>query len=47
MAGRAIFEYDAEQNIIFTADRWELKTREDVDEFVREYMKFCSGLKKK
>lgn len=47
MAGRAIFEYDAEQNIIFTADRWELKTREDVDEFVREYVKFCSGLKKK
>ncbi len=47
MAGRAIFEYDAEQNIIFTADRWEIKTREDVDEFVREYVKFCSGLGKK
>jgi hypothetical protein len=47
MAGRAIFEYDAEQNIIFTTDRWEIKTREDVDEFVREYEKFCSDLGKK
>ncbi len=47
MAGRAIFEYDAEQNIVFTADHWEIKTREDVDEFVREYVKFCSSLGKK
>ncbi len=47
MSGSVTFEYDAEKNIVFTEDDWEVKTREDVDAFFAEYQKFFKGLNKK
>jgi hypothetical protein len=47
MSGSVTFEYDAEKNIVFTEDNWEIKTREDVDAFFVEYQKFFKGLNKK
>lgn len=47
MSGSVEFEYDAEKNIVFTEDNWEIKTREDVDAFFAEYEKFFNGLNKK
>jgi len=41
------FEYDAEKNIVFTEDNWEVKTREDVDKFFAEYKKYFTALGKK
>lgn len=47
MPGSVKFEYDAEKNIVFTEDNWEIKTREDVDAFIAEYEKFFKDLNKK
>ncbi|MGB3341130.1 MAG: hypothetical protein WBB37_06585 [bacterium] len=47
MSGSVEFEYDAELNIVFTEDNWEVKTREDVDAFFVEYQKFFQKLGKK
>ena len=47
MSGSVEFEYDAELNIVFTEDKWEVKTREDVDAFFAEYKKFFQNLGKK
>jgi len=47
MPGRVILEYDPELNIVFTDDQWDVKTKEDVDEFFEEYRKFFEGLGKK
>jgi hypothetical protein len=47
MPGSVTFEYDAEKNIVFTEDNWDVKTREDVDAFFTEYEKFFSKLGKK
>jgi hypothetical protein len=47
MSGSVEFEYDAELNIVFTEDNWEVKTREDVDAFFAEYQKFFQRLGKK
>jgi len=41
------FEYDEELNVVFTEDHWEVKTREDVDQFFAEYKKYFSALGKK
>lgn len=41
------FEYDAERNIVFTEDHWDVKTKEDVDQFFAEYEKYFTGLGKK
>jgi hypothetical protein len=47
MPGSVKFEYNAQKNIVFTEDNWEIKTREDVDAFFAEYEKFFKGLNKK
>lgn len=47
MPGRVIFEYDEKLNIVFTEDHWEIKTRQDVDEFFAEYQKYFQKLAKK
>jgi hypothetical protein len=47
MSGSVEFEYDAELNIVFTEDNWEVKTHEDVDAFFAEYQKFFQKLGKK
>lgn len=41
------FEYDAALNIVFTEDHWEVKTKEDVDQFFAEYKKYFTALGKK
>ena len=47
MPGSVKFEYNAQKNIIFTEDNWEIKTHEDVDAFFAEYEKFFKGIDKK
>jgi hypothetical protein len=47
MDNRVSFEYDAERNILFTDDSWDVKTREDVDAFFAEYLSFFEKLGKK
>jgi len=47
MDKKVIFEYDAERNILFTEDHWDIKTREDVDEFFAEYQEYFGNLGKK
>src|SRR5512136_969087 len=47
MPGNVKFEYDSERNIVFTEDHWEIKTREDVEAFFAEYLKYFESLGKK
>ena len=47
MEKKVVFEYDAERNILFTDDNWDIKTREDVDQFFSEYLQFFEKLGKK
>jgi len=47
MSGRVIFEYDEKRNIIFTEDHWDIRTREDVDQFFDEYRKFFENIGRK
>lgn len=47
MPGRVLFEYDENLNIVFTEDQWEIKTKQDVDEFFAEYQKYFQKLAKK
>jgi hypothetical protein len=47
MEKKVSFEYDAERNILFTDDSWDVKTREDVDAFFAEYLEFFEKLGKK
>lgn len=47
MPGRVLFEYDENLNIVFTEDHWEIKTKQDVDEFFAEYQKYFQKLAKK
>jgi hypothetical protein len=44
---KVVFEYDADRNILFTEDEWDVKTREDVDNFFDEYVRFFEKLGKK
>lgn len=47
MPGKVIFEYDEKLNIVFTEDHWEIKTKQDVDEFFAEYQKYFQKIGKK
>ena len=47
MEKKVIFEYNQERNIVFIDDNWEIKTKEDVDEFFDEYRKFFTNFDKK
>jgi len=47
MPGEVKFEYDPKLNIVFTDDKGEIKTREDVDDFFEKYRKFFEKLGKK
>ena len=47
MTASVNFEYDEEKNIVFTEDRGEIKTEEDVDAFFTEYEKYFKNLNKK
>ena len=40
-------EYDPVRNIVFTEDHWDVKTKEDVDQFFEEHRKFFESLNKK
>lgn len=42
-----VFEYDAENNIVFVDDSWDIKTKEDVDQFFDRYSKFIQKVGKK
>jgi len=44
MPGHVVFEYDPEKNIVFTEDHWDLKTKEDVDQFYADYKRFFEGV---
>lgn len=46
MPGHVYFEYDPEKNIVFSEDHWEVKTKQDVDEFFAEYVKYFQKLGK-
>ncbi len=39
MKGYVTLDYDAEKNIVFTIDNWDISSREDVDEFFAEHVK--------
>ncbi len=47
MQGKVIFDYDEKSNIVFTEDHWEIKTKQDVDEFFAEYQRYFQKLGKK
>ncbi len=47
MPGKVIFEYDEKLNIVFTEDHWEIKTKEDVEEFFAENQRYFQKLGKK
>lgn len=47
MPGRIVFEYDAEKNIVFTEDHWDIKTEADVDTFYEEHRKYFDQVGKK
>jgi len=47
MPGTVNVEYDAESNIVFTIDRWDIKTQTDVDEFFAEYIRQFEQIGKK
>lgn len=47
MAGYVKFEYDAEKNIVFTEDHWEINAKQDVDDFFAEYKRFFEDLGEK
>jgi hypothetical protein len=40
------FDYDAEQNILFSEDYWDLKTEKDVDEFLDVNVEYLEKLGK-
>jgi hypothetical protein len=37
MSGKVLFEYDRASKILFVEDRWDVRTKEDVDAFFAEY----------
>jgi hypothetical protein len=47
MPGTVSIEYDAERNIVFTIDKWNIETKSDVDEFFAEYIKHFEAIGKK
>ena len=47
MAESVKLEYDPDLNIVFTEDHREIKTKEDVDQFFEEHIKFFEKLGKK
>ncbi|MEO0137157.1 MAG: hypothetical protein ABIL39_06915 [candidate division WOR-3 bacterium] len=47
MEKKVLFEYDEKLNIVFTEDHWEIKTKQDVDEFFAEYQNYFQKLGKK
>ncbi len=47
MPGNVNFKYDPEKGIVFSEDHWEIKTRQDVDDFFAEYRKYFQDIGKK
>ena len=47
MPGTVNIEYDAERNIVFTVDNWDIKNTVDVDEFYAEHAKCFEKIGKK
>jgi hypothetical protein len=47
MPGQITFEYDVEKNIIFVEEKWDVRTRQDVDEFWTEYGNFIEKVGRK
>ena len=47
MPGNVNFKYDPEKGIVFSEDHWEIKTRQDVDDFFAEYRKYFKDIGKK
>ena len=44
--GHVTFDYDQKLNIVFIEPHWEVHTREDVDAFFAEYVRFFGALSK-
>lgn len=44
---KVVFEYDAENNIVFVDDSWDIRTREDVDQFFERYGDFVRKVGRK
>lgn len=47
MPGTVNIEYDAERNIVFTVDNWDIKNKTDVDDFYAEHVKRFEQIGKK
>ena len=47
MANKVIFEYDRSSKILFVEDHWDVKTKQDVDEFFAVYTRKMSELGEK
>lgn len=47
MPGSVNFKYDPEKGIVFSEDHWEIRTRQDVDDFFAEYRKYFQDIGKK
>lgn len=47
MPGSVNFKYDPETDIVFSEDHWEIKSRQDVDDFFAEYRKYFQDIGKK
>lgn len=47
MANKVIFEYDRASKILFVEDQWNIKTRQDVDDFFAEYARQISSINEK
>jgi hypothetical protein len=44
MPGSTKFSYDAKRNIVSVEPHWELSSREEVDRFFAEYVRYLSSL---
>ena len=47
MANKVTFEYDRSAKILFVEDNWDIKTKQDVDDFFAEYARQISAIGEK
>lgn len=47
MANKVTFEYDRSSNILFVEDNWDIKTKQDVDDFFAQYDNQLSAIGEK
>jgi hypothetical protein len=47
MANKVTFEYDRRAKILFVEDNWDIKTKQDVDDFFAEYSRKITAIGEK